>query len=226
MRRNKIPDMKFLNCLLFLLAAVTTACSKDDLPIEEFDGYYLNINEKIFLQRLDDKFYVAFYSSDEDRLREECAKAGITLVSVRKKLDLVRYTKGSPGSGAEKFTNLMAAYIEGYSYEQAAPILSSVLYHSPFYKFKVEGGDEVKITETFTVLMKSKTSLAQLEKLAKKYSVEMIGWDSNEGGYAIGWYHLACTNLAKGNALVMANLFYASGLFGGAWPDMIAGRLL
>ncbi|MCL2727492.1 MAG: S8 family serine peptidase [Bacteroidales bacterium] len=226
-----------MSCILMLLLLVIPACrdiNNEYLPENEIttstrasvcdlSDHYLCGEEKIPVQKVDNKFYVLFYSDDEVGLMEECAKAGIALKNVRKKLDLARYTTGNLGQGAEKFTNLMAASIEWCSYEQAAPILSSVLYHSPFYK--VDGGEEMQVTETFIVILKPGTSLEQLEKLANDYSVEMIGWDSNEGGYASYWYHFACTNLSKGNALEMANLFYSSGLFESAFPDFIAGRL-
>ena len=69
------------------------------------------------------------------------------------------------------------------------------------------------------VKLKPATTLKQLERLANKNSVEMMG--AHKEGYMKEWYYLACTNQSKGNSLIMANLLYESGLFEEAMPNFI-----
>jgi len=223
MYAKELKQLKIIILSTLLLIAV--ACNKhhDDLPPEketvefqepELDAsYYWNWEQKVPVQKMDGKFYVEFYTAQEDEIIDECEKAGITIHTIHKKGDYFGHVH-TYNPGVAKFTGRMAAFIEG-SYEQSATLLSSMLYWSHFYQYM--SGEEIKITSLFTGVMSPKATIAQLEQLAKKYSVEMIGRDI----YTSNWYHFACTTLSKGDALEMANLFSMIGPFAIAIPNII-----
>jgi len=187
----------------------------------EATDYYLYGEKKVLLQKMDGKFYIEFYSDEENKIREKCTRRSIKIYDVHPIRDRASFTAvGTERSGAKKFTNLKVGFMEG-SYEQCAEVLSSALYWSPFYKLEDEQYEELKVSSKFTVILKPSTTLKQIEELALENAIEMIGIDEHDSN----WYHLACTHLSKGNALEMANLFYESSLFETAWPNCISGKL-
>ncbi|MDR0545300.1 MAG: S8 family serine peptidase [Odoribacteraceae bacterium] len=217
--------------LLLLLIISVTACH-DQLPKTEIEGFnatdVLYRRGGILVQKMDEKFHVLFRSADAGKVKLELAKVGVGLDNVMQKVPISQYTTGSTAEqvssrtgstagflGAERFTGCQSATIEG-DYENVAGALSHALYWSPYYK--LDNGEEIRITELFTVILKPGTSLEELEELARENSVEMIGQDQ----FNPEWYHFACTIDSKGNALEMANLFYESDLFQDAFPDCIA----
>ena len=234
-QKGAVSVLCTLLCVLFFAA---WGCGKqnepeeddDDFPVyypEIYDNYYwsrdYNTGEirKILFQKIEGKYYIEFYSKDENKITEECINKGITLHYVDVISDRVTFVaEGKEGSGAKIFTDIMIGFIEG-SYEQCTEVLSSSLYWSPFYK-RESSVTEYKISSTFYVLLKPGTTLQQIEKLAKKNAVGMIGVYNLNSKY----YILGCTNQSKGNALEMANLFYDSGLFEITFPLTIgSGRL-
>ena len=119
------------------------------------------------------------------------------------------------GSGVKKFTNCTYMLSVKGDYEKAAAALSHSLYWAPYYKD--EDGREVGTTELILVQLHPGTTLEQMKRLAKEYSVEMIG----AAKYSPKFYLFACTNRSKGNALEMSAVFYESGLFEVVEPDEI-----
>ena len=211
-------------CLVCTLFFMTAGCGMNDNVKEkkvEVDELYTYLSgEKIPVQKIDGKFYIEFYSVNENKIKEACAQKSVVLEDVQPIRDWASFTAaGTEGAGAKIFTDLMFGFMEG-SYEQCTDVFSFTLYWSPFYKFGVDDFD-VKVSSKFTVILNSETTLKQIERLAEENSVEMIGVDR----YESNWYHLACTNQSKGNALEMANLFYESGLFSNAYPNCMAGWL-
>ena len=222
--------------IIFFLAATIVACkefiSEPSSQGEEYSvksralnfeatDYYWSNNTKIPVRKVERQFYVEFYSKDENRIKEECTKKGIKLYTVHAIRDRASFTaEGTEGSGAKIFTNLMAGFMEG-SYEQCIEVLSSTLYWSPFYKNEDTRYGSFKVTSSFYVVLRPGTTLQQIEELAKKNAVEMIGVYKHNSN----WYILACTNQSKGNSFEMANLFYESGLFEQSFANTISGRL-
>ena len=200
---------------IFLLAIILSSCTmngEENNPIMEPHPeklYYYMGGEKYSLRKVDGKFYVAFFSKDEENLKAELTKVGIELKVYARTVseDYSRYADMT-GSDAQKFIDFQTEIIED-SYKEATAALTHTFYWAPYYR--MEDGTEIVPTELFTVIFKPGTTLKQLEKLAKENSVEMIGWDPNE--YASHWYYLVCTNQSKGNSIQMANRFYESGLF-------------
>jgi len=221
---------KQITVLLFLTGCFTSCAksgSNDDesfsiTKINENDPpYYWYRGEKITLQKMSGKFYVVFYSTNEEKFRDELEKKGISLDYVEEWADYSHTGFDMSGSGALKLIDFKTSFIEG-SHEMCATALSYAQYWSPFYK--TMDGSEIRITQLFTVILRSKADFPQLELLANENCVEMIGWDTND--CFSDWYLLACTNLSTGNALEMANLFYESKLFENAFPEIIANAQL
>ncbi len=89
--RNKFKHLGFL----FLLVTVITACNKLNNEFHEQENYELNEtrttnpdateyywldNEKIPIQKMDNKFYVMFQSANEESIKKELAKSNISLI--------------------------------------------------------------------------------------------------------------------------------------------------
>ena len=204
-----------------------SGCKKDDSSGSfEATDYYWYFQEKILLQKMEGKYYIEFYSKEKEKIIIACARKGIRLYYVRAVSDLARFVvEGTEGPGAKIFTNLLRGYMEG-SYEKCADVLSTSLYWSPFYENQTYG--EIKVASAFSVVLKSGTTPQQIEELATKNAVDMIGiretFSFDVNMYIPNGYMLACTNCSKGNSLEMANLFYESCLFETTSPNLIGGN--
>jgi hypothetical protein len=215
-------------CIVCTLFFIASGCGNQNEASESFEAtadYYWFGKEKFLFQKIDEKFYVEFYSTDENKIRKECKKKGIKLYDVYEIGDLasIHVIKGTERPGAKIFTNLMGGRMEG-DYKRCASVLSSTLYWSPFYLFR--DGFEIQVLSVFTVELKPETTLKQLEELAEKNAVEILGminkYDADLKEYLPDLaYRLACTNHSKGNALEMAHLFYESGLFEFTIPNIL-----
>ena len=209
--------LKFFYALL-LLTIVASSC-KDSMreyseskelrtrAYEATDFYWLN-GEKIPLQRIDGKFYVMFYTANEEMLKAKLAQAGIELKDEVEVKERYLYSTDTTGYSVnvKKFTNYKKATVES-SYEQLKAALSYTFHWAPY--FRTVDGLEIWTENLFFVQLKPDTDLERLEQLAKENTVDIIGADR----FLKGWYELACTNLSNGNAYEMAHLFYDSGLF-------------
>jgi len=180
----------------------------------DVSGHYWQHGEKIPLQKMDKKFYVMFYTAKEDKQKTEFSKAGIDLIDEREVSEFRSYSIDMTdyGENARKLNNYKTATIEG-NHEQIVSSMPDILYWSPYYR--MANGLEIGITNLFFVELKPDIDIEQLEQLAEKYSVHIIGADNS----LKGWYYIACNNSSRGNALEMANLFYESGLFLESCPD-------
>ncbi len=90
-----------------------------------------------------------------------------------------------------------------------------VLYQAPF--LLTEQGAEVGLSHLFLVKLHSEADLAQLEQLANRHRVEILG----NNRFQPLWYTLGCSKRSDGNALEMANRFWESGHFAAAEPDFL-----
>ncbi len=88
-------------------------------------------------------------------------------------------------------------------------------YSAPF--FTTQEGEEVGLSHLFYVKLLKKSDIETLEKMAIENSVKIIG----KNKFMPFWYTLSCNNSSAGNALEMANLFYESGKFSAAEPDLM-----
>lgn len=96
---------------------------------------------------------------------------------------------------------------------------TNILYEASF--FTAENGTELGLSHLFYVRLFEPEDLYKLEKLAKENGVEILGKNS----FMNSWYILSCDKKSKGNALEMANIFYETGLFSAAQPDLMEDNL-
>ena len=92
---------------------------------------------------------------------------------------------------------------------------SEIIYSSP--SFITQKGSLVGLSHLFYVKLKSNIDEKLLEDLAEKYHVSILG----KNKFMPLWFTLSCTKESAGNALEMANIFYESGLFAAAEPDLM-----
>ncbi|MDR2935827.1 MAG: S8 family serine peptidase, partial [Rikenellaceae bacterium] len=219
--------MKKLLTLLFAGMAFY-GCQKDftEEPQENIpatratvDGagdYYWLGDEKIPLQKMDNKFYVMYDAANEERLTAELKNTRTVLAEAKEEFNETQFAD-IKGFDSGKYTNLKAMTVEG-DYEKIAPVLSHAFYAAPYYKTDIGEG---RLTNRFSIALKNESDVKLLAKLAEENSVEMLGVSELDG-----WYELACTRLSAGNALEMANLFYETGLFASVGYDLGArGRI-
>lgn len=93
--------------------------------------------------------------------------------------------------------------------------LSQIAYESSFYL--TESGDEVGLSHLFYVKLKNSEDTVILEKTAIENNLKIEGLCM----LSPSWYILSCTKNSNGDALKMANLFYETGLFSSAQPDLM-----
>lgn len=91
---------------------------------------------------------------------------------------------------------------------------SDLIYAAPSF---LVNGKEISLSQYFYVKLKQENDIKILESLARENLVEIVGNDS----FMPLWYILSCDKNSKGNALEMANIFYESGHFVSAQPDLM-----
>ncbi|MCR5555463.1 MAG: S8 family serine peptidase [Bacteroidales bacterium] len=97
---------------------------------------------------------------------------------------------------------------------------TAIIYSSPF--FFTENGVLIGISHLFYVKLKTADDFAQLEKIAKENNVKILG----KNNFMPLWYTLSCSNEPTIHALEMANIFYETGLFLEAIPDIMTDDYL
>lgn len=187
---------------------------KENVQIVEKASYYWYEGKKIFLEKIPDKQYVVIRTNDKQGL--PALKNSNSSVIPQKDLHQLKLSGiVSSKNILSKKSDLMWTIAKGTL--RAANITddSEVVYNSPFYKSSLNG--EIGISHLFYVKLKDKEDNNKLEKLAKENKVEVLG--NNE--FLPLWYTLSCDNESAGDALQMANLFYETGLFAVAEPDIM-----
>jgi hypothetical protein len=98
--------------------------------------------------------------------------------------------------------------------------LKSFVYNAPF--FITQNHNEVGLSHLFYVKLNSLNDTLLLKQLSASYQIDILG----NNLYQPLWFTLACSNKSYGNALEMANIFYETGLFSSAEPDIMIDGLL
>jgi subtilisin family serine protease len=91
----------------------------------------------------------------------------------------------------------------------------------PLLFFEGSRGEEVGLSHLFYVKLHSLQDAEQLEVLAKQHQVKIL----YNNKFRPLWYTLACDRNSTGNALALANLFYETGFFAAAEPDLMPTAL-
>ncbi|WP_256006805.1 S8 family serine peptidase [Pedobacter deserti] len=112
-------------------------------------------------------------------------------------------------------SNLYWTIVKTSSYKLADPDDVDVIYRGP--SFTSENGKLLSLSHIFYVKLKEGADDELLYNMASENGVVIEGRNS----FMPEWYAVACTNGTKQNSLVLANLFYESGLFEAAEPDLI-----
>lgn len=95
------------------------------------------------------------------------------------------------------------------------PSNSSIDYITPH--FTLSDSTTVGISNLFYVKLRNLSDTLKLDSLSNLYNVTRIGYYSRMPL----WWTMGCTKYSTGNALEIANLFYESGLFASAQPDIM-----
>ena len=180
----------------------------DDSEVTEY--YYWYHGRKVFLKRNDQKQYVV-YNNDIDR------QTYLNNETFNNQLNEMHYARIKPLDGDKvREKKLKWRIIERANTKAIDTIsMSHVAYSSPFYTSSI--GDEIGISHLFYVKLKSKEDENLLINMAENYKVDVIGNDE----FLPLWYTLSCDNQSYGDALKMSNVFYESGLFEAAEPDIM-----
>lgn len=91
---------------------------------------------------------------------------------------------------------------------------------SPYFVGKA--GDKIGLSNFFYVKLKSNSDIDLLNEYSVKNKVIVISQDK----FMPLWFVLSVTNQTERNAMEMANLFYESGLFEYAEPDLMVDDIL
>ena len=191
--------MKFTVIISFLLFFTEIS---NALP----DSYYWYRGEKQPLEIKEDKWFVLFdYQPDRHELSQELHVMVERIEEpkkVHRSIDSERYWTFVQAERGELNLN--------------APIIS---YHAPF--FYSQTGKEVGLSHLFYVKLHEEDDVDLLETMASEHGVKIV----NQNRFMPLWYTLAADRHSAGNALEMANLFYESGFFSAAEPDLMEGVL-
>jgi len=210
-------------CFFFILltAEILGGCSEpvtgnqqdeeeQELPsAESFSDYYWYEGGKVFLNRLDNKHFILFKSEDAASI------AALLSLDDSDIHDYSSHIADGSGSGAKTLDDCQWATVSGISAESVKNV-PGIIYSAPY--MITEKGDEVGLSNLFYIKLKKEGDQDKLEALAEENNVDIIGRNI----FMPLWYTLSSTNLSKGNALEMGNVFYETGLFEASQPDLMA----
>lgn len=178
-----------------------TACQDDDNDCG--DTYFWSMGRKSALQTVKDKILVVYKADNEEKLKEELAKNGLSLTNItlhhtQTHLDDVSET------GRQLLSDCKKATIET-DYRKIKSALPCVVGWSYYYRW-LEEDRELIPSIVISLRLKNEKDRTKLEKLAEKRNVHFIGSGSFDT------LEFVCTKDSKCNPLEMANIFYESGL--------------
>ncbi len=222
--KNKI----FVISFIFLLISITIISCTDIIEqvsqnelnklsstrALHFTDYYWHNDTKVGINKKTDKKYILFKSSDEQTVRNNCLQNLKSPVKIQElKLSSKIQKKENVNSGE----TLKWAIVE-----TTDKLLtdSQIIYEG--LSFTTENGTEVTLSHLLYVKLKSEKDESKLLELATENHVTVVG--NNE--YMPLWYTLACSKESSGDALVIANKFYETGLFTEAQPDLMSDDIL
>lgn len=91
-----------------------------------------------------------------------------------------------------------------------------IIYRTPSYKSPKDSTNDIFITNKFNVKLKHSNDSSILQQMATLYHVEILS-----DTVLPLWHTLQCTRLTQYNALELANIFYESGNFAAAEPELM-----
>lgn len=184
------------------------------------DPYYWYKGEKIALKLEEQKKFVLYQDKDSNRIVSAFEKAAWKVVKKDKERTvntLVPYQKNK--AFKPQSWSIIEKQKKGNADSLIAYLSDHDFYVAPF--FITSGGDEAGLSHLFYVKLYEAKDIGILEDFAVKNNVEILGRNK----FMPLWYTLSCTKHSKENALQMANLFYESGKFRAAEPDLMVDDL-
>lgn len=181
--------------------------------VQAQEYYYWAYGEKYPLELYADKQYIVTKADDKESVARDLEIANSEISNLRE-LTFSKAIKNTySGSSVVNSNGLYWGFVNR-SLTREKTKLSEVIYAAPsFYA----NGKEVGLSQFFYVKLKGEHDFKVLEDFAKDNKVEIVGNDS----FMPLWYVLSCDKNSEGNALEMANLFYESGYFMAAQPDLM-----
>ncbi len=182
---------------------------KPEPPIDmtQYDNYYMYYEEKIELEKLNNKSYILFENKDIQVVSQQLTDIGIEMEAWPLNIS----------NSAENPNGYLKNCTQAVVYVGIEEIneIKKLIYIAPFYTDLSR--EEIGITAELSVVLKRESDLPKLKQLCENNRVLFLGKDTIRTEY----YILACTQASMGNALQMANLFYETGLFETAIPGFI-----
>jgi hypothetical protein len=200
--------MKSLALFAIVVSVYTLGFGQDG----EF--YYWYRGEKQPLQLKPDKTFLLFDHQMDERSLSDKLHVDKAKIERIKKLEP---RKSSKQSGTPRNNHWAIVKSEPERLNLSAP---GIIYHAPF--FTGAHGRELGLSHLFYVKLRAQEDQKTLETLADQHRVEIL----HNNKFRPLWYTLACSRKSTGNTLTMANLFYETGLFAAAQPDLMATALI
>ena len=175
------------------------ATVKMSTPTDDF--YYGAGGEKIGLTKVANKSFILFDGDDTRIVSQKLANMHITLRDAPYAMQL----DGLPNCRQAEVPVGMER-LEG---------IAELIYIAPYYKTD-ESDRDYPLTNVFNVELHTPGDVDKLEELAAQHKVNI----DRKIALAYDTYVLYCTRESSGNALVMANLFYETGLFLSSAPEL------
>ena len=187
--------------VLICLVALCGYCG-----LNAHDVYYWYKGKKQPLEIVKNQQYILVKSlADANDLQKKMKKSNIN--SDFKRLSLSSSLKDKE---AGRYWSIITLPEQMESYKDSA-----IIYSTPL--FLTENKTLVGISHLFYVKLKISEDVGLLEKMAKENNAIVLG----NNRYMPLWYTVSCTNESDGNALELANMFYETGLFLDAVPDIM-----
>lgn len=201
--------------ILFFTLAICgiVACNRDYLDLINFQNeisnyniknsdtsaYYWYNGEKVFVTPNETKYYVV--SSDLSNSKYSVYQRGIEHIIGQNNFQKLKC----------KPTSVIYDVLK-----EDLKSINNVLYKAPYYI--LDNGEEIAITDIFSVKLLSHEDIDFLYNLAKETKTRVIG--RNE--YDSLWYYIQCDLNTVKNSMEMANFFYETKMFKFAAPEIIA----
>jgi len=197
-------------CMVFLARSFASCVKNEETEGTEEDDtlFYYCFDEKIFFQQIKDKIYLKFtQEAQEEQL--------ISIVNSDASLQPTSYIY--LGEGTFRFVVLESkdglqiplAAIESFKTRQEVVSATYLLLYNGIY---FQG-----LTDEFVVKLKETTSNEQLQKLAEKNGCKVGAEDS----YVKNQFMMYVSKNSKSDAMKLSNLFYETGLFEFAEPNLV-----
>lgn len=175
------------------------------------EHYYWANGEKHFLELYPEKQYVLVEGQNKASIAQELGVSEQNITDLEP--IVISRTINSSRRGKPGKDNLHWGVVDRFVNKDKIQS-PNIIYTAPFF---LVNGKEVGLSQYFYVKLKNEKDFEILDSLANQNQVEVVGNDT----FMPMWYVLSCDKYSKGNALALANLFYETGHFSSAQPDLM-----